>query len=140
MDARALSRSLFEAWNTRNWDAIRQAMHPDYRYIGPDGVITTGVEAGLQEAWISFAEAFPEGRVEPADIEVWIDGNIVITEIHAKLAHTGTLGDIAPTGNTVELELLNKMELADDGRILEERDYFDTLGFFAQLGVVEPPG
>ncbi len=139
MDGRALSHALFEAWNNRDWDTIRAALHPDYTYTGPDGTVTRGVEAGLQEAWISFADAFPTGRLEPGDVTVWTDGNTVISEVHAKLRHTGVSAGIEPTGNTVELELLNKMVLADDGRILEERDYLDTLGFFAQLGVIEPP-
>ena len=139
MDGQELSRSLFDAWNNRDWDTIRNAMHPDYTYIGPDGSVTSGVEAGLQEAWISFADGFPEGRVEPEDLQVWVDGNTVITEVHAKLTHSGTMAGISPTGNAVELNIFNKMVLSDDGRILHERDYFDTLGFFAQLGVVEPP-
>ena len=122
MDGRELSMRLFEAWNNRDWGTIRSAMHPEYRYIGPDGTVTSGVEEGLQEAWISFADAFPEGRVEPEDVQVWVDGNTVITEVHAKLTHTGTAAGIPATGNTVELNIFNKMVLSADGRVIEERD------------------
>ena len=139
MDGREISRQMMEAWNNRDWDTIRNAMHPDYTYTGPDGEIVKGVEEGLETAWKSFADGFPEGRIDTDSMQMYVDGNTVITEFHAKLTHTGTFAGIAPTGNTVEIDLCNKMVLSDDGRVLAERDYMDTLAFFVQVGVVEAP-
>ena len=139
MDGRELSRQMIAAWNNRDWDTIRNAMHPDYTYTAPDGEIVKGVEEGQEAAWKSFGDGFPEGRIDVDSMQMYVDGNTVITEFRAKLTHTGTFAGIAPTGNTVEIDLCNKMVLSDDGRVLAERDYMDTLAFFAQLGVVEAP-
>ena len=138
MDGRELSRQMIAAWNNRDWDTIRNAMHPDYTYTGPDGEIVKGVEEGLEAAWKSFGDGF-DGRIDVDSMQMYVDGNTVITEFRAKLTHTGTFAGIAPTGNTVEIDLCNKMVLSDDGRVVAERDYMDTLAFFVRLGVVEAP-
>jgi steroid delta-isomerase-like uncharacterized protein len=136
MDGREMSQMMFDAWNNRDWDAIRNVLHPDYLYTGPDGENVSGVEDGLAAAWTSAAEAFPDGRVEVNSI--YVDGNTVITEFHVKATHGGTFLGVAPTGHPVEIDFCNIMEIKD-GRVLKERDYLDTLGLLAQLGVVGPP-
>ncbi len=136
MEPRDLSRSLLEAWSNRDWDTIRSAMHPEYVYTGPDGEVAAGVEDGLRAGWIGFAEAFPDGQWKITNVAV--DGDVILTEFTFRGTHTGPLDDIEATGNTVEAEFCNLMELKD-GKLYRERDYFDTLKFFGQLGVVQLP-
>lgn len=131
MGARDLSRSMLEAWSNRDWDAIRGVLHPDYRYIGPDGEVVVGVEAGLAAAWSSFADAFPDGKWEID--AVYVDGNTVITEFHFNGTHTGPIGDIPASGNPVDAAFCNVMQL-EDGKVILERDYFDTAKFYQQVG------
>lgn len=51
--------------------------------------------------------------------------------------HQGELDGIAATGRSIQLHGCNVIEVAD-GRIVREREYFDTMALMAQLGVTDP--
>jgi steroid delta-isomerase-like uncharacterized protein len=53
--------------------------------------------------------------------------------------HTGALDGIPPTGKRVTLAGVTLARMAN-GKIVEERDYADTLGLLQQLGVIPAPG
>jgi steroid delta-isomerase-like uncharacterized protein len=136
MNALETTKKMFDAWNKRDWDTIRNAIHPECVYTGPDGKQTRGIEDCLAAAWKDFAAGFPDGRVEPKAF--YVQGNVVVTEFTLKATHTGEWEGIAPTGKTVEVDFCNIMEFKD-GKVFKERDYVDTLGLFVQLGVVQMP-
>lgn len=133
MDARGLSEKMLQAWKDRDWDAIRDVLHPDYVYTGPDGQRVAGIEAGLVAGWSSFAESFPDGDYEIQG--VCVDRDTLVTEFRFTGTHTGDFEGIAPTGNKVEIEFCTLMRLRDD-KVIAERDYLDTHGLLEQLGVV----
>jgi len=85
MDGRELSRAIFDAWNERDWDAIRGVLHPDFAYAAPCGECVAGVDAGFETAWKAFADAFPDGRFEVRATHA--DGNSVVTQFRMKGTH-----------------------------------------------------
>ena len=136
MDIGKTTLGLFEAWNNRDWDTIRSALHPDYVYTGPDGEDTHGIDDGLIAGWQEHASGLPDGRLEIKSIHV--DGDVAVTEFTVRGTHGGTWAGVAPTGKKVEADLCNVTEFKD-GKVFRERDYLDTLGLFVQLGIVQVP-
>ena len=132
MDARGLSDRMLQAWKARDWDGIRDVLHLDYIFIGPDGERVAGVDAGLVAGWSSFAESFPDGEYEIKG--VYVDRDTIVTEFRLTATHTGDFEGIAPTGNGVDIEFCNVIHLRD-GKVIAERDYLDTHGLLQQLGV-----
>ena len=125
---------LFDAMNNHDWDTIRSHLHPDYVYIGPDGQEARGIEAGLTAGWVEHSEGFPDMRVEIKNM--YVAGDTVITEFSFSGTHTGAWAGVNPTGKKTAADVCNIMEFRD-GKLSRERDYLDTLGVFAQLGVVQ---
>ena len=134
MGERDTVNRLFEAMNKRDWNTIRSNLHPDYVYVGPDGQEARGIEAGLTAGWVEHSEGFPDVRVEIKNM--YVAGDTVVTEFTFSGTHTGKWAGVDPTGKKAEADVCNIMEFRD-GKLARERDYLDTLGVFAQLGVVQ---
>jgi steroid delta-isomerase-like uncharacterized protein len=135
-DNASLARSLYEAWNQRDFDAMADATTPDSEivvvgsgdsYRGPDG------SRQYNTMW---ADGFPDGaitidRVIPA-------GDTVVVEFTGRGTHTGDMttpmGTIPATGRSVTLQLCDVLEF-DGGKIRSQRTYFDTGSLMAQLGL-----
>jgi ketosteroid isomerase-like protein len=49
-DAATIQREMFAAIERRDFDRLRELAHPDYTYVGTDGVEHEGVEAGVAVA------------------------------------------------------------------------------------------
>ena len=136
MDVRKTTQGLFEAWNQRDWDTIREALHPDYVYTGPDGQDAHGIDEGLIAGWQDHASGLPDGQLEIKSILV--EGDVAITEFTVRGTHEGAWVGVEPTGRKVVADLCNVTEFRDE-KVFRERDYLDTLGLFVQLGIVQVP-
>jgi len=130
-----IHRQILDAWNRRDWDSFRGLLHPEYRYIGPDGKELVGPEAGLNLAKM-YANAFPDGKLEAKN--VFGTGETAVCEFVARGTHRGELKGIKPTGRRVEINVCNVIELRD-GKCYREREYMDMLTMMVQIGVVQPP-
>ena len=131
-----IHRQILDAWNRRDWDTFRSLLHPDYRYIGPEGKELVGTEAGLNLAKM-YANAFPDGKIEIKN--VFVAGTTAVCEFVARGTHKGDLKGVAPTGKRVEINVCNVMEVRD-GKAYREREYMDMLTMMVQVGAVKPPG
>ncbi|MDX1458122.1 MAG: ester cyclase [Marinobacter sp.] len=136
MNTQESARAMYEAWNNRDWDTLRQSIHPDCVYTGPDGQQVNGVDDCLATAWTSFADGFPDGHLDVRSLHS--DGDVAISEVRFSGTHSNTWEGIPPTDKRVTFDVCNILEFRD-GQIFRERDYLDTLGLFAELGVVEMP-
>ena len=134
-DPAAIAREYLEGWNRRDWNRWSELLHPQYSYIGGDGMRQDGPEAALAVGQM-FATAFPDGKLEIQHIHVV--GNVAITEFTARGTQDGELMGIAPTGRSMTLPVCNVIEVRD-GKIHAEREYMDMAHLMQQLGVMPAP-
>ncbi|MGH9030665.1 MAG: ester cyclase [Acidimicrobiia bacterium] len=131
-DTASLHRDMFDAVVKRDWEGLRALYHADYSYMDGTGVETKGAEAGLAVAQ-GYTTAFPDLTFEIRN--QYTDGpDISIVEFTARGTHQAELDGIAATGKSVEIFVCNVI-VAQDGKILREREYFDNLAILQQLGV-----
>ena len=132
----ALVRRFYdEVYNRGNVAFADEAHGPGYRYhdiTNPDQVVD---HKTFMERNAGFAAAFPDRRVDIDDAFGEDDQVVARATLHA--THTGTLGDIAPTGKAVQLASVIIYRFADS-KIVEEWEIFDALGMYRQLGVSPP--
>ncbi len=135
-DAATIQREMLAAVERRDFDRLRELAHPDYTYIGGDGVEQRGAEAAVAVAEL-YTTAFPDLTFEVRASHAPSD-DVAILEVVARGTHTGPLGDIPATGRSAEVVACNVVE-ARDGRMIREREYFDSLTLMQQLGLAEAP-
>jgi steroid delta-isomerase-like uncharacterized protein len=135
-DNENLARSVYEAWNNRDWQVSKDAMAPD----GTIMVMGTGEtfegSEGVQRYNTMWADAFPDGRVTIDHI--YSAGDAVVVEFTGRGTHTGTLetsmGSIPATGRSMTLHLCDVLEFSN-GKVRQQRSYLDTGSMMAQLGL-----
>jgi ketosteroid isomerase-like protein len=132
-----IHREIAKLWTDRDFEGLRDLLHPEYSYTGGDGKeMTGGPDVGLAIARM-FADAFPDGKLEIRN--VYTDGAVAIAEMIGRGTHGGEFMGISPTGKPVEITICNVMEVRD-GKAYREREYMDMLTLMAQLGVTKAPG
>jgi steroid delta-isomerase-like uncharacterized protein len=135
-DNATLARSLYEAFNSRDFDHLAESMAPEgiITMVG-SGQTLRGPE-GSRQYNAMWDTAFPDGMVTVD--RVIAQGDHVAVEFTGRGTHTGTLttpaGDIPATGRSVTLQFLDVLEFAD-GKVASQRTYFDTGSLMAQLGI-----
>jgi predicted ester cyclase len=135
-DKATLARSLYEAWNKRDFDYLAGCITPDgtitdvgsgQTFRGPDGV---------REYNTAWADAFPDGRITVD--RVIAAGDLVVVEYTGRGTHAGMLhspaGSLAATGRSVALHLCDVIEFEGDS-VRAQRSYFDSGSLMAQLGL-----
>jgi steroid delta-isomerase-like uncharacterized protein len=135
-DNATLARSLYEAFNNRDFDRLAESMAPEgtITMVG-SGQTLRGPE-GSRQYNTMWDTAFPDGMVTVD--RVIAQGDHVVVEFTGRGTHTGTLttpaGDIPATGRSVTLQFLDVLEFTD-GKVASQRTYFDTGSMMAQLGI-----
>jgi steroid delta-isomerase-like uncharacterized protein len=131
-----IHQEMLDAWNRRDFDAMRELYHPDYTYMGGDGKeVAGGPDVGVKVAQ-TYAEAFPDGRIEMR--KTFVQGDAAVAEFVVRGHQTGSLLGAPPTGNYMEIPVCNVIELRD-GKIYREREYIDMLAMLSQLGISQLP-
>lgn len=133
-----LVRSLFEAWNRRDFDYIAERATTD----------TVLTDAGSGETWqgpeggrrynTMWADAFPDGKIT-VDRVVEAGDDIVVAEYTGHGTHTGTLsgsrGTIPATGREATLHFCDVYEIKD-GKVRRQTTYGDSGALMVQLGLM----
>ena len=133
-----MAREEVEAFNEGDWDRLKASLASDSVYDeaatgrrmeGPDAI----VEAN--QGWKS---AFPDasGTITGS----FACGDRVVLEITWRGTQSGALplpdgGEIPATGRSVEIQACQVMRIAD-GKVAENRHFFDMLGMMEQLGAL----
>ncbi|MBI2323270.1 MAG: ester cyclase [Chloroflexi bacterium] len=129
-------RQYIESILARDWEKVKDLLHPEYTYTGSDGKEMAGPGAALAIAQ-TMTGAFPDLHVETRSVHT--AGDVAIAEMVASGAQRGDLMGIAPTGKRMAMPVALFLELSD-GSIYREREYFDMMSVLVPLGVVSPPG
>jgi steroid delta-isomerase-like uncharacterized protein len=131
-----LIRSVYEAWNERDFDRQVEAMAPDSTItMMGTGEVLKGPD-GARKYNTGWANAFPNGQLT---IDTLVgDGDTVVVEFTGRGTHTGTLetsmGSIPATGRSVTLHFCDVLTMKD-GKVASQNSYMDTGSMMAQLGL-----
>jgi steroid delta-isomerase-like uncharacterized protein len=131
-DNKTVVRRWIEAYNNRDTQAEADARAPGYVAHAP------GLPGPLDsEAWTqfiaSFAEAFPDLRIEVKDI--LSEGDLVAARNEFRGTHRGEFQGIPPTGKEVAFSSIEINRMAD-GKVEEHWFELDLLGLMQQLGAL----
>ena len=131
-----IHKALLNAWNTRDFAAFRALLHPEYGYMGGDGMLKTGgPDVGIGMANM-FATAFPDGQLEL--LNVCTGENRAACEFIARGTHNGELMGIPASGRPLNIRVANILELRD-GLIYREHEYIDMVTMLTQIGAMPAP-
>jgi steroid delta-isomerase-like uncharacterized protein len=134
-DNKAVARKFFEEFTRGNLQAVADLMHVDHVFhfpLLPGPVDKSGHVAGQA----AVRAAFPDYSMDVT--EQIADGDMVFNRLHITGTHQGQFMGRPGSGKTFEIATFNVMRVRD-GQVVDEWDEFDTLGFLAQLGIVEKP-
>jgi steroid delta-isomerase-like uncharacterized protein len=139
-DSAGIIRKLFDGFNNKDYDAIEALAADDFDLIDVgSGKKYQGVEGARRnaEGWLT---AFPDVKVEL--LNVVASGDWAVAEAVGRGTHAGPMqtpmGEVAPTGTKMELHFCSVVKVRD-GKIVEERDYYDVMTIASQLGLMPEP-
>jgi len=107
----------------------------DMKCCGSDTAIERGQLQGedeLRGLLATYRRAFPDHTYEILDLLE--DGDKVAMRWRVKGTHTWPLGDLSPTGKSIEIEGFAISRIAN-GRIQQVWHQWDNMGFMKQLGL-----
>ena len=139
-DVGNLAKLLYDHFNKRAHEETRKLLADDVQitdvatgriFRGPQGV------REYQEGWI---QAFPDARAEIT--HVCASDDTAVVEFRGRGTHNGplklTTGELAATGKKVDTPFCEVFRFKD-GKVVEQRSYYDTATMARQLGVPLPP-
>ena len=126
-------RFLEEAFNRGNLDVVDELVAPEF--VNHDAALpepVVGIEA-TKASIRGYRDAFPDMRMT-VELQV-AEGEQVVTQWTARGTHQGDLMGLAATGKQATVTGIT-IDRIVDGRIVESRTNWDTLGLLQQLGAV----
>ena len=131
-------KAIEEGWNKGNLDAWDEFYAADYVHHRPPLEVFDSLEAEKQSV-ANTLKAFSNSEITIH--EIVMEGNMSAWRWTWKAKHTGQSPSlpIPPTGKEVTLVGCNVSHWAN-GKVIEEWEFSDYLGFLMQLGVIPPLG
>jgi steroid delta-isomerase-like uncharacterized protein len=124
-------RFVDDVLNHGRFDALTEIIHPNYRYEGPDGAQLHGLDE-LQMLVAGYRAGFSDFHVTITS-EI-TDGDLVAMTMMLTGTHDGEFDGIPATGERLSLPLAVFTRI-EDGRIVEDREFYDTGTMLTQLGL-----
>ena len=127
-------QAFFDAFAAGDFDAAEELFAEDVTVQMPTGQMGLAEHRAMGEA---FKAAFPDSRME---VDLVIEqGDTVIAEGRFVGTHDGDLvspdGALPATGNPITIPFMEIYRVVD-GRITEQRTYWDQVGLMGQLGAL----
>lgn len=138
-DVREAVNAFIDAFNAHDERRMREGYAESVVFEAPGGVRVEGPDAATQFA-MSFIRAFPDVRLtvrNQFESEGWVAFEAEFVGTHQDTLE-GPGGSIPPTNRRVTGRAVEILRI-EDGKVIEERLYFDQLDFLTQLGVIEQP-
>jgi steroid delta-isomerase-like uncharacterized protein len=89
---------------------------------------------GMLEYFGLLLSAFPDMRMDVEDL--MSDGDKAVARVRVTATHDGEFMGVPPTGNQVEIELIDIMRFDDEGLVCEHWGVADMFSLMQQLGAV----
>ncbi|MFP9193122.1 ester cyclase [Natronosalvus vescus] len=130
-----VTQRIWDLIEDNDLDGLDEVLAEDVALRLPGQPEIRGID-GYKEYIRTYREAFPDTEIEVHDM--FSDDDVVVTHFTWRATHEGEIEGIEATGNVVESPgmTLNRFE---NGKAVEDFNYWDNLDFFQQLGVMEPP-
>jgi steroid delta-isomerase-like uncharacterized protein len=128
-----LIRNYIEELDKQNYEIFKEVFAPDHVYYFPSGIKEPmSLEQGIEQVKM-FQNAIPDlvHNIE----EIFAVGDKVILRFIGRGTHTGDIEEmgIRATGKTVEVSSIAIYRI-ENGKVVEERQEADMLGFMQQFG------
>ncbi len=121
-------------WNDRRPEILEECQTPDVVYHGTS-VSMNGIDE-YRAVYQSYLSALSDTHIE---IEgMMADGDLVMSRCQFSGVNTGELEGQTATGKTVKIQMFTVFRLVN-GKIAEEWEIMDELGFMMQLGMELTP-
>jgi predicted ester cyclase len=138
-DARQVANEATEAFNAHDERRIRETYAPNVITEAPGGVRSEGPEASTDYAMV-WLRAFPDARITIKNQIVagdWIAEEFTFEGTH-KEPLAGPGGEIPATGKSITGHGV-QISRIENGKIAENRLYFDQVEVLTQLGLMPEP-
>ena len=125
MDNSATQQRLYDLLNAGDIDGFGALLSDDFvEHEETPGLAPT--KDGVLEFFRMYRAAFPDLRMDTED--VLASGDKVVARVRATGTHEGEFMGMPPTGKSVDVQLIDIMLFAEDGRVREHWGVVDMLG------------
>ncbi len=133
---KALVNRMWEEWNKGDFEAFKELVAPEYAYYFPSRSTKPMSREETMEFGKMLHNAFPD--ITFSIEELFAVDDRVISRFIMIGTHEGEFQGISATGNKIESSgvMISRIE---NGKIVEDREEFDSLGFMQQLGMELKP-
>jgi steroid delta-isomerase-like uncharacterized protein len=133
--AKGVARRLREELVTHGDMAMAdELLAPDFRYHGPPSLGSEPLDReAFKQLLLGYRQAFPDLRETVED--QLIDGDRVVQLTMSRGTLTGDMAGMQPTGQAYAVPGIEVVRVVD-GRIVETRIAFDSLGMVQQSGMI----
>ncbi len=131
-----LARKMFEAWGKGDFETYKELLAPDYVYYLPSISTTPMSQEETIEIRKMLQKAFPD--ISWSIEELIATEDKVIIRFIERGTHEGEFMGIPATGNKYETSGISIRRI-ENGKVVEEREDFDMLGLYQQLGMELKP-
>lgn len=133
MDHAATMRRVYEMLSDGDVEGFGTLLADDFvEHEETPGLAPT--KDGVLEFFRMYRAAFPDLRMEPED--VLASGDKVVARVRATGTHQGEFLGAPPTGNGIDVQLIDIIRFGDDGLAREHWGIVDTMAMMQQLGMV----
>lgn len=130
-----IARRVFtEVFDKHNLAVVDELFAADFVYHSPGNPDFD--REGLKQGFAAYLAAFPDARMTIEDI--FAAGDRVAVRYTCRGAHKGEFMGVPPSGKEVTMSAILIHRLAN-GKMVEDWEWADNLGFMAQLGIVKLP-
>lgn len=135
-DNKAVARRFYEEMiNEGNVDLAEELFASDHVLHDPAMPEEVRGLEGIKQYVSMYISTYPDLNVVVEDQVA--EGDKVVTRYTARGAHQGELMGIEPTGRRVEVPGIQIQRFDEEGKIVEDWNYYDALGMLRQLGALE---
>ena len=128
-----LCRDYFSAFLKRDTDWMRKHIAPTFRRHDPGLPFEVRGPEGVAQLHDALLPAFPDMKLPLLDFVA--EGEKVLVRLRVQATHTGTFGELAPSGRTIDIDVLDLFQIRD-GVLVEHWALLDNLGMLRQLGAL----
>ena len=126
-----MRRAFHEVFDLKNVSVVDELYALNYVYHSP-GAADMDRE-GLKQGFTLYLNAFPDAHMVIEDM--FSSGDKVATRYTCSGLHLSPFGDVPATNKSVSTTAIVIHRLAD-GKVVEDWEWSDSLGFMQQLGLV----